>query len=59
MVVHIVANEAIKIGTMLQDSLHRRTTEVEITVFEPKLFGGFFAIVVSVDGRGERFVEEG
>ncbi len=58
MVVHIVANEAIKIGTMLQDSLHRRTTKVEIAVFESEFFGGFLAIIVSVDGWGERLVEK-
>ena len=49
MIIHVITNKAVEFGATFQDSLHFGTTEVEITIFEAKLFGRFFTVIVGID----------
>ena len=58
MVVHVIPDETVKLGTVLENLLHGGTAKVEKTVFETHFFGRFWSVIVGIDGEGSGLVEE-
>ena len=58
MLVHVVAQDSVVFGTPAQEALHRGATQVKVAVAQALLLARLNAVVVSIDGKRLRTVEE-